>query len=56
MGSVLLRYRSPLVAHRDISLWLAVQVAIGGTADMNGRVASGKSVETASPAALMYMV
>jgi len=36
---------SPLVALRDVSLRLTALVAIGGIADMNGRVASAKSVE-----------
>jgi hypothetical protein len=36
----------PLLAQSDVSLRLIVLVAIGGIADMNGRVASAKSVET----------
>jgi hypothetical protein len=34
-----------LLAHRDVSLPRTAMVAIEGIADMNGRVASAKSVE-----------
>jgi hypothetical protein len=40
----LLRFMSPLLAHSVISLHRTSSVAIGGTADMTGRVASAKSV------------